>query len=158
MARLDNLNPISNSDFLLTIEGLNNGGTPVYWTEFSGIKLGRKSSKFSDGLSNVMRTTEGGIKEYQNITIGKPYDPEKDQVVIDFLKDKENGSAFDFRLRPIKRVTNGQGTNEFRGNKAWDLTGCRFENSTIAEGINTGDGTQTTMLKIEFSLESAEWK
>lgn len=158
MARLDNLNPINNSDFLLTIEGLNNGGTPIYWTEFSGIKYGRKSAKFSDGLSNVVRTTEGGMKEYQNITIGKPYDPEKDEVVINFLKDKEGGTSFDFRLRPIKRVTNGQGTNEFRGNKAWDLTGCKVENYTIAEGIDTTDGSKTTMIKVEFSVESVEFK
>jgi hypothetical protein len=158
MARLDNINPINNSDFLLTIEGLNTGSTPVYWTEFSGIKYGRKSSKFSDGLSNVVRTTEGGMKEYQNITIVKPYDPEKDEAVLNFLKEKENGSSFDFRLRPIKRVTNGQGSNEFRGNKAWDLTGCRVESYTIAEGIDTADGSKTTMIKVEFSVESAEFK
>ncbi|ANV88494.1 hypothetical protein [Picosynechococcus sp. PCC 7117] len=158
MARLDSINPINNSDYLLTIEGLNSGGTPVYFTEFSGIKLSRKSSSFNDGLSNVVRKTEGGLKEYQNVTIGKPHDPEADQVVIDFIKQNENGTPFDFRLRPIKRVSSSNGTNEFRGNKAWDLTGCRIENFTIAEGIDTSDGTKTTMLKIEFSLEAAEYK
>lgn len=156
--RLDAISPINNSDFLLTIEGLNDGGTPVYWTTFSGIKFTRKSSKFSDGLSNTTRTTEGGIREYQNITLSKPYDPEKDEVVISFLKSKENGSSFDFRLRPIKRVTNGQGTNDFRGNKAWDITGCRLENYTIADGVDTGDGTKTLMISVEFSLDSAEFK
>jgi hypothetical protein len=156
--RIDNINPINNADFLLTIEGLNSGNTPTYWTEFSGIKFGRKSSKFSDGLSNVVRSTEGGIKEYQNVTIGKPYDPEADSSVIDFLKLNENGSTFEFRVRPVKRVSNSQGTNEFRGNKAWDLTGCRIESYSIAEGIDTGDGSKTLMIKVEFSVESAEFK
>jgi hypothetical protein len=156
--RLDNINPINNADFLLTIEGLGNGGTPTYWTEFSGIRYGRKSSKFSDGLSNVVRTTEGGLKEYQNVTIGKPYDPEKDQAVIDFIKQHECGDSFSFRLRPIKRLCNSVGVNEFRGSKAWDLTGCRIENVSIGEGIDTSDGTRTVMITIEFSLESAEYK
>jgi hypothetical protein len=156
--RLDNINPINNADFLLTVEGLNSGGTPIYWTEFSGIKLSRNSSKFSDGLSNVQRTTEGGVKVYQNVTIGKPYDPEKDSVVIQFIKSKENGDSFNFRIRPIKRASNSLETSLFRGSKAWDLTGCKFENTTIAEGIDTGDGTKTLMLKIEFSIESAEYK
>lgn len=156
--RLNDISPIANSEVLLTIEGLNLGGTPVYWTEFSGIKVTRKSAKFSDGLSNVMRTTDGGVKEFDNITISKPYDPEKDEVVVDFIKAHENGEIFDFRLRPIKRVSNINGTNEFRGNKAWDLTGCRIESYTIADGADTSDGGNTLKLQIEFSLDSAEFK
>lgn len=156
--RLNDISPLANSEVLLTIEGLNTGGTPVYWTEFSGIKVSRKSAKFSDGLSNTIRTTEGGMKEYDNITISKPYDPEKDEAVIAFLKANEGGSLFDFRLRPIKRVSNTNGTNEFRGNKAWDLTGCRIESYTIADGVDTGDGSKALMLQVEFSLDSAEYK
>jgi hypothetical protein len=156
--RLDNISPLSNDSVLLTIEGLNTGGTPAYFTEFSGIKLKRKSAKFSDGLSNYVRTTSGGMREYENVTISKPYDPEKDEPVIQWLKQFESGVDFDFRLRPIQRVSNSAGTNEFRGNKAWDFTGCKLEGYTIADGVDTSDGSKALMLQIEFSVDAVEFK
>jgi hypothetical protein len=158
MARLDNIAPLSNDSVLLTIEGLNSGGTPTYFTEFSGIKLKRNSAKYSDGLSNYIRTTAGGMKEYENVTITKPYDPEKDDNVVQWLKQNESGEEFDFRLRPIKRVSNSSGTNEFRGNKAWDFTGCKIEGYTIADGVDTSDGSKVLTLQIEFSFDSVEFK
>lgn len=155
--RLENIAPISNSEFLITIEGLNQGGTPIYWTTFSGIKVSYKRATFNDGLSNVTRTTDGGVKEFQNVTIAKPHDPEKDGPVFDFIKQREGGDIFDLTLRPVKKVTNAQGSNTFRGNRAWKLTGCRLASWSGPEGIDTGDGTNTVMFQIEFSLESAEF-
>lgn len=155
--RLDSISPIANSEFLITIEGLNQGGTPIYWTTFSGVKANYKRATFNDGLSNMTRTTDGGTKEYQTVTISKPHDPEKDGPVFDFIKQREGGDIFDLTLRPIKKVSNAQGSNTFRGNKAWKLTGCRIASWMCADGIDTADGTKTVMLQIEFSVESAEF-
>lgn len=154
MARLQDINPVSNSDFLITVQGLEG----IYWTQFSGVKVSYKRATYSDGLSNLVRTAEGGLKEYEPVTIAKPFDPEKDQPAINFIKAREGGVIFDVRLRPIKRVTNAQGSNDYRGTKAWDLSGCRIANWTCADGVDTSDGNQVVMLQIEFSLESAEFK
>ncbi|MBD2168061.1 hypothetical protein H6G04_27120 [Calothrix membranacea FACHB-236] len=152
--RLQDLSPISNSDFLITIAGLNN----IYWTTFSGVKVSYKRASYNDGLSNTTRMAEGGTKEYQPVTVSKPYDPEKDQPAIDFIKRHEDGSIFDLVLRPVKKVTNTQGTDTFRGNKAWYLSGCRISSWSCAEGVDTADGSKVTTLQIEFSIESAELK
>ncbi|UKO99363.1 hypothetical protein [Nostoc sp. UHCC 0870] len=151
--RLNPISPVNNADFLITIEGLSS----VYWTQFSGVKASFKRSTFNDGLSNATRTTEGGNKEYQTVTISKPHDPETDGPVFDFIKQKEGGTNFDLTLRPVKRVSNAQGTDTFRGNKAWRLTGCKISSWMCADGIDTADGTKTVMLQIEFSVETAEF-
>jgi hypothetical protein len=146
--KLQDINPMSNADTLLTIEGLKG-----YWTTFSGIKKKYKRPKYSDGLSALNRTAASGSSEYEDVTIGKPYDPEKDDATIDFLKEKEAGDAFDFSLRPVKR---NKGL-EFRGNKAWHLSGCRVSEWSILEDVDTGDGEKVAMIKIVFSLEDASW-
>jgi hypothetical protein len=152
--RLQDINPIANSDYLITIEGLNS----IYWTEFSGVKVSYKRASYNDGLSNITRMAEGGLKEYQPITISKPFDPEKDQPALDFIKSKEGGEIFDVRLRPIKRVTNSQGTNDQRGTKAWDMSGCRLVSYSCSEGVDTSDGSKVSTLMMEFTIESAEFK
>ncbi|AFY49007.1 hypothetical protein Nos7524_3207 [Nostoc sp. PCC 7524] len=152
--RLQDINPQSNSDYHITIEGLNN----IYWTQFSGIKVNYSRPKYNDGLSNVMRSADGGTKEYEVVTISKPYDPEKDQPALDFIKQREDGSPFNMRLRPVRRVTNAQGTNTFRGNKAWDLFGCRISSWSCPGNVDTSDGSQTSTLEIQFTIDSAEFK
>lgn len=155
MARLQDISPIANSDYLITIEGL----TGIYWTQFSGVKASYKRATYNDGLSNVTRMTEGGVKEYQNVTISKPYDPVKDQPALDFIKSKENGEVFDVRLKPVRRVTNASGaTEEVRGTKSWDLSGCRIVSWACADGVDTSDGSKPSMLEIEFSIEEADFK
>lgn len=146
--KLDDISPMSNADVLLTIEGL-----PGYWTEFSGIKRKFSRPKFSDGLSNVRRIAASGFSEYEDVTIAKPHDPEKDDPVLDFLAQHEAGEVFDFTLRPVKR---NRGV-EFRGKKSWSLSGCRITEWSILEDVDTNDGEKVAMLKIVFSLENAEW-
>jgi hypothetical protein len=157
MARLSDFNPINNSDFLLTIEGLTSGGTPVYWTEFSGIKSKRKDAEFNDGLTNTILYTEGGTTSYENVTLAKPYDPDMDEQLFDWITANKNGTSFSFRLRPVKRLNSGANTIEFRGKKAWEISG-RLIGFMFAEGINTSDGAATTKLQIEFRVENAELK
>lgn len=154
MPRLDAIAPVSNADYLITVDGL----TGIYFTQFSGVKVTIKRASYNDGLSNITRQTDGGIKEFQNITIGKPHDPVVDQPVLDFIAANEGGKIFDVRLKPIKRLTVATGTDTQIGTKAWDMSGCRIASWTVAEGIDTSDGSKTTMLTIEFSIENAEFK
>lgn len=146
--RLDDINPMSNADVLMTIEGL-----PGYWTEFSGIKKKFSRPKYSDGLSNTKRTAASGSSEYEDVTLGKPHDPEKDDAILSFLETNECGEPFDFSLRPVKRC---QGV-EFRGTKSWNLSGCRITEWSILEDIDTGDGEKVAMIKLVFSVENAVW-
>jgi hypothetical protein len=152
--RLQDISPISNSDYLITVDGLTN----IFWTQFSGIKATFKRASFNDGLSNLTRMAEGGLKEYQPVTISKPFDPEKDQPVFDFIKTNEGGSEFSLVLRPVRKVSDAQGSNTFRGNKAWFLSGCKISSWSNAEGVDTSDGSKVTTLQIEFSYDSAEFK
>lgn len=147
-AKLDDINPMSNADVLMTIEGL-----PGYWTEFSGIKKKFSRPKYSDGLSNTKRTAASGSSEYEDVTIAKPHDPEKDNPILEFLAQHECGEVFDFTLRPVKRCVG----MEFRGNKSWSLSGCRVQEWSIMEDMDTGDGEKVVMIKIVFSVEIAEW-
>lgn len=157
MARLSNFNPINNADFLLTIEGLTSAGVPVYWTEFSGIKFKRKDAEYNEGLTNQLLYTEGGIGSYDNVTLAKPYDPDKDEDLFAWILANKNGASFSFRLRPVKRMNTGSNGIEFRGKKAWELTG-KLIGYMFAEGINTADGASVTKLSIEFRVENAEQK
>lgn len=156
--RLDAISPIANSDYLLTIEGLSINGSPAYFTTFSGVKFNRSAADFTDGLSNTKRYVEGGVKSYQNVTIAKPHDPERDQAVIDFLKTKEDGSKFSFRARPMLKTATGSEANTFRGTKAWDFTGCDLVSWMCADNVDSSDGAQTVMLTIEFRVEQVEYK
>jgi hypothetical protein len=144
--KLDDRNPMSNADVLLTIEGLEG-----YWTEFSGVKKKYSRPKYSDGLSATKRTAASGSGEYENVTIAKPFDPEKDAPILDWIKTKECGETFDFTLRPVKRC-NGM---EFRGNRAWSLSGCRIEEWSNLEDLDTGSGEEVAMISIVFSVENA---
>ncbi|ALF55622.1 hypothetical protein ACX27_26720 [Nostoc piscinale CENA21] len=158
MPRLDNINPIANSDYLLTVEGISVDGSPVYFTTFSGVKFTRSAAEFNDGLSNNKRYVEGGLKSYQNITISKPHDPEKDQTIIDFLKTKEDGSKFSFRARPMLKTATGNESNTFRGTKAWECSGCDLVSWMCADNVDTADGAQVAKLTIEFRVEQVEYK
>jgi hypothetical protein len=144
--RLDDISPISNADYLMTIEGLD-----AYWTEFSGVQVNYTRAKFSDGLSNVERTTSGGKKIYQDVTISKPFDPEQDAAVIQWIQSREDGSPFDMTVRPVRKEA-GQ---YFRGNRAWRLTGCRIMTASYLSAVDTNGGDEVSMIGFTFTLESA---
>lgn len=148
MAILANINPISNSDFTISLTALPN----IYWTTFSGIKTTHKRATYSDGLSQIERMTAGGTKAYANITITKPYDPESDDAINSFIESNEGGLPFDMSITPIKRKSTGE--VEGRGTKSWKLTGCRLASSERMAGVDTADGSKTMVTSLEFSYES----
>lgn len=158
------IKPVSNSDFVITMAGLTSNGVAgvnaarIYWTQFSGIKVNYKRSTYTDGISAVIRTTSGGVKEYQNVTIGKPYDPDKDSTIITWIKMIESEDVtFQTSLSVVKRVTSVNGTTDIDAKRTWVLSGCRIINWSVGEGIDTSDGTKTVMLTVEFSVDSVEY-
>lgn len=147
--KLDNRNPISTADILITIEGV--GG---YFSEFSGVKYSVDRPVYSDGLSNTKRRAASGSIAYDNVTLSKAFDPEEDGPVIEWAeKAKYSIDTFDITLRPVKRADGV----ENRGNKAWQLSGCRLAEFSTIENMNTGDGNAVAMLKIVLTVESAVW-
>lgn len=150
MARLDDSNPLVSSDVLLTIDTLTSGGSPIYFTEFSGIKHKRTDASYTEGLSGQMRYTQGGIESYEDATLGKHYDPDKDEAIFDWYETYKSGTPISIRLRPIKRTSSGSNVVEYRGTKAWDLTvqltGCDF-----AEGVNLAE-SKVVMVKLSFRV------
>lgn len=146
--RLDNLNPMSNADVLLTIVGV-----PGYWSEFSGIKKTYNRPMYSDGLSNMKRMAASGSIEYEEVTIAKAHDPERDDPILDWLRSVETGVSFDMTIRPVMR-TNGM---TYRGNKAWALSGCKITSWSILENTDTADGEEVTKISVTFRHEDAVW-
>jgi hypothetical protein len=151
---LNNINPISNSDYVIQVTEMKG----VYWTEFSGIKASYSRAEYNDGLSQLTRTASGGNKKYETVTISKPYDPDKDSVVDQFISDYEGGEFFNLNLTPVrfaKGNTGGRSEIAATANKGWSLSGCRLLNWSCAEGVDTADGSKTLMYKLEFSVEQA---
>jgi hypothetical protein len=144
--RLDEISPMSNADVLLTIEGL-----PGYWSEFSGIKKQFSRPEYSDGLSNTKRVAASGTIKFDQVTLAKAHDPERDDAVFEFLNTHECGEPFDMSVRPVKRC---KGT-EFRGNKAWSLSGCRLMEWSVLENTDTASGEDVSKIQIVFSVEGA---
>lgn len=144
--RLDDISAMTTADALLTIEGV-----PGYFSEFSGIKKKFSRPMYSDGLSNVKRAAASGAAEYDPITISKAHDPEKDAALLAWITAHECGETFNMTLRPVLRC-NGV---EYRGGKAWFMTGCRIQEWSVMEGIDTGNGDNVVKLSIVFTVDSA---
>lgn len=71
-------NPTTKAGFLVQIEGID-----TYWETFSGIEDEAQTSEWSDGLSNrVYRQV--GPRSAKDVTLGKAFDPEQDQPIIDW--------------------------------------------------------------------------
>ncbi|MBD2256654.1 hypothetical protein [Pseudanabaena sp. FACHB-2040] len=147
--RLQNTNPITTADSLITIAGL-----PNYWSEFSGVKETISRPTYSDGLSNVKRKAASGSTEYADITISKAFDPEQDDTILTWIKEaKASLDTFDVTVRPVRRA-NGI---EQRGTKAWSLSGCRVKEYEVMSGMDTAAGDQVAKLTVTLTVESASW-
>src|SRR5689334_5808784 len=114
--KLDNISPITTADALFLVDELN-----CYWSKFSGITKKYSRAMYSDGLSNIKRAAASGSIEIEPVTLSKPFDPEKDQAVLDFLESHACGEQFSVTIRPVKRCKG----IEYRGTSSWTLSGCR---------------------------------
>ncbi|MGJ3244939.1 MAG: hypothetical protein ACFE0I_02560 [Elainellaceae cyanobacterium] len=147
--KLANINPVSNADWLITIEGLGD----TYWSTFSGLEKTINRPKFSDGQTAHNRTAATGRSEYSDVTISKVHDPEKDDPVIQWILDHEDGTEFDCTARAVKRGR----TLEFRGRKAIKMSKCKIASYRIPGSVDTSDGSNTATLEISFSVDQSAY-
>lgn len=148
--RLDDRNPMTTSDFLATLEGVEG-----YFSEFSGVKIAVERPDYSDGLTTIKRKAASGTINYEDVTLAKAFDPEKDSYLIDWCDEALcKLETSDITIRPVKRCKG----IEQRGSKAWYLSGCRLKDFSTFESMNTNDGKAVVMLKLSFTVEQAVWK
>lgn len=145
-ARLDDTNPVSNADWLLTIEGVN-----AYFSKFSGGAVAVERPKFSDGLTSVERTAATGTVKVSNITLEKAYDPVKDRELIRSVIDWQCSPEYrTVTLTPVQRCN---GVEQLSEADPVVYVNCRLANSTIPGSIDTGSGSEVSMIVLEFTAE-----
>ena len=146
--RLEPKNPLTTADSLITIEGV-----PGYFSTFSGVQISFSRPQYSDGLSAVKRSAASGTKEVSDVTVSRAFDPESadDVALLAWVREYEGGEAFNLTVRPVKRTAG----IEFRGNRAWYLSGCRIKTWSTFENIDTGSGEGVVMVSLTFTVEDA---
>jgi hypothetical protein len=144
-----NLNPTSAADFLCTIEGL----PETYFTNFSGITKTFTRPEYADGLTARKRKAQTGSSMVEDMELSKPYDPDVDSALIDWITTHEDGTYFQALIRPVKR----NGNIEFRGAKAFRLSNCRIMKASYPGEVNSSGGDQVSMIVIGFSCEEATY-
>lgn len=150
MVKLDKTNPISESDWLVTIEDTTLGD--IYFSMFSGLNVKVKRPKIPDGLSARMRTGETGTTEYSDFTLEAPFDPLIHDKLITFCEERINGAQYNVTIRPVKRSKD----NEFRGNKSLRMTGCRIAEYEFGK-VDAAGGDKAAMIKIVSSVEEGTY-
>ena len=148
--RLDDRNPMTTADVLVTVAGL-----AGYFSTFSGINVSFSRPTYSDGLSAVVRSAASGTKTIADVSISRSFDPlnADDEALLQWITTYEGGAPFDTQVRPIKR-DNGV---EFRGNKSWSLAGCRIKAWETVSGLDTGSGSDVVKIMLTFTVETAVW-
>jgi hypothetical protein len=147
--RLQNISPMTTSDFLCTLEGLEG-----YFSEFSGVKFSVERPDWGDGLTTVKRKAASGVINFDDVTIACAFDPEKSGYLIEWAEEaKCKLETSDVTIRPVKRC-NGI---EQRGSKAWHLSGCRLKDFETFNSMNTNDGKSVVMIKYVLTVEEGSW-
>lgn len=151
--RLLELEPAANSDFLVTIE--QNGEAALqntYFTTFSGVEVSSTRPQYTDGMTNIKRTAQTGSHSVQDVTISKPFDPDKDGALIEWIeKNQQSGDHFQMLIRPVRRSDQV----EFRGQKAFRLSDCRIMRAMYPGSVDTSGGDSTAMISIVASVTQA---
>jgi len=146
--KLDDRNPMTSADVLITIEGV-----PGYFSEFSGVKKNVSRPDYSDGLNAIKRKAGSGTISFDDITIAKAFDPEKDgDLVLWCDRMMQSIDTQDITLRPVKR----DGGVAQRGSKAWNING-RVSTYSTMESMDTNDGGSVAKMAITFSVDYANW-
>jgi hypothetical protein len=146
--KLQAIEPASAADYLVTAEGL----AEVYFESFSGVVETFERAKFRDGYSAQQRTAATGSTTYDDITLGKSFDPEKDVILINWVNGLRDGRQVSFTIRPVKRNTDV----EFRGAKAWKLSACRLMKAEYPKA-DMNAPTDVSMVTLTFSVDIVDF-
>lgn len=135
-------NPLSEAEGAIEIEGITS-----LFTEASKIKWKWQETKHPDGTAGgKMRPKRVGGKEYDNITLKKPYQPGEDAPIIEWCDDPcAVAKTIDYILI--------DGCPD-RVRETWTLIDCMPISCATAE-INQG-GSNVVMLEIELTFAEAQ--
>lgn len=91
--------PITESDYLVTIEGLGDS----YWETFSGVNDTTQTTPYSDGRSNRLKKHRGP-RQVDDVTLAKPYNPVEDAPIIDWWQKwcSANGEEISITIQPVR--------------------------------------------------------
>lgn len=150
--KLQNINPTSAADFLVTIDSL----PEDYFTKFSGITETFTRPEYSDGLSAKKRKAQTGSSMIEECELSKPFDPDndsKDAAFFAWLETKRDGTYFQVLVRPVIRNAD----IEFRGTKSFRLSNCRLSSASYPGSVDSSAGDQVSTVTIKFSVETASY-
>jgi hypothetical protein len=147
--RLDNVSPISQADWLVTIEGL-----VGYFSSLTGGDIKISRPQYSDGLVALKRTAKTGVTEFSNVILKKAFDPAADAPVIAFCLDKEDGSECSITARSVIR---GKAL-KYNTDKAIQFSGAKLVAWNFPGGIDLlGGGTKVSELTLEFAVDGRSY-
>ena len=91
--------PITEADYHVTIEGISD----AYWETFSGVNDTTQTTPYSDGRSNRLHKHRGP-RQVEDVTIAKPYNPEKDAPIIEWWRAwcSANGEEVTITIQPVR--------------------------------------------------------
>lgn len=115
------------------------------FTEFSGGSITRDIERYPRGLVDEMGVTPG-IKQYEDITLRAPYDPEVHDAMIEKFTNY-CGEAIDVVVTPMKVCPEKKPDGRSR-----IYTGC-VPNSCSPPGVNRGPGSKTAMFELKFAVQ-----
>lgn len=96
------LTPVMQSQFRVTMPNLPN----TYFTKVGGLQRQRDVTELGDGYSNDPVQVVGRVKASQ-ITLSKPFDPTKDQALIDLFENWcEGDGSYTISITPVKICKN----------------------------------------------------
>ena len=146
--RLSDENPASSADWLVTMDAL----PDTYWQKFSGVVETISRPTFADGLSAKKRKVATGTSEYDDVTLSKSFDPEKDGAILAWADEKKrSGEKFGIVVRPVKRNKDV----EFRGNKSFRISGAQLIKISAPAATDSAGGDQVSMVELVFSVEES---
>jgi hypothetical protein len=95
---MGNLKPITQKQFLVTISDLPND---TYWTSVKGGKASRDKEEYNDGKEGIHKKLAGFIT-LESLTLMKPFDPDQDGAVIDWIKKQmTEPTEFSVAVQPV---------------------------------------------------------
>lgn len=140
------LRPISQSEFLVTIAGVEG-----YWTECSGVKQKFEVATYSDGLSKSLKKIRG-VAEIEDVELKKPFYVEADSPIVEMYRDYcDRETDLTVTIQPIVRC----GEVIQYGDKKITLLGCRFMEFEGFQVDTTKN--EVSMLMIKLSVDEFQW-
>ena len=140
------LKPILQKQFLVIIDKLQ----ATYWTKVTRPKKSRETADYNDGQTGTIKKVLG-FTSLDNVTLSKPFDPEKDKAITDWLtqmdKNVGNGERFSVSIQPVAADTQG---TVIKG-ATFTLTGCQIVSFSAPEVDRMG--SSMAMLDLEICYD-----